>query len=37
LTFQDGRLTGTKNSVHDAPHKWKLDNSIEMHYSRAPV
>jgi hypothetical protein len=35
LTYQDGRLTGTKKSTHDAPHKWSKDDSIEMSYSRA--
>jgi hypothetical protein len=35
LTYKDGRLVGSKQSTHDAPHKWNLDDRIDMNYTKA--
>jgi hypothetical protein len=35
LTFSEGHLTGTKKSWHDAPHKWRLDDTRDFDYTRA--
>jgi len=35
-TYKDDHLVGTKKAVHDAPHKWNLDGSIDVDYVRSP-
>ena len=35
LTFKDGHLTGTRQSIHDSPHKWSLDNTVDVDYVKS--
>ena len=36
LTYKDGHLVGTRSSIHDAPHKWRLDATSDADYVKQP-
>jgi len=36
LAVKDGHLVGIRQSLHDAPHKWRLDALIDVDFEKAP-
>jgi hypothetical protein len=36
LVVKDGRLVGSRQSLHDAPHKWRLDALTDVDFEKAP-